>query len=64
MTDLLPPSATKLERDLSDAADFLRRAADAVPNLRTAKRIDIPDSVVPSLVAEYGLGELLPYGRA
>ncbi|MCW2248296.1 hypothetical protein M2352_003930 [Azospirillum fermentarium] len=47
MTDLLPPSATKLERDLSDASDFLRRTAGAVPALRTAKRTDIPASVVP-----------------
>lgn len=61
MTDLLPPSATKLERDLSDASDFLHRTAGAVPALRTAKRTDIPASVVPWLIVEYGLGELLPY---
>jgi P2-related tail formation protein len=32
-----------------------------VPNIRTAKRIDIPDSVLPWLIYEYGLGEILPY---
>jgi len=32
-----------------------------VPNIRTAKRTDIPDSVVPWLIYEYGLGEILPY---
>ena len=29
--------------------------------IRTAKRENIPDSVVPFLIYEYGLGELLPY---
>ena len=33
----------------------------AVPLIRTAKRINIPDSVVPWLIYEYGLGEILPY---
>jgi P2-related tail formation protein len=33
----------------------------AVPVIRTAKRINIPDSVVPWLIWEYGLGEILPY---
>jgi hypothetical protein len=32
-----------------------------VPTIRTAKRTDIPDSVVPWLIYEYGLGEILPY---
>jgi P2-related tail formation protein len=30
-------------------------------NLRTAKRTTIPSSVVPWLIYEYGLGEILPY---
>jgi len=33
----------------------------AVPVIRTAKRLNIPDSVVPWLIWEYGLGEVLPY---
>ena len=32
-----------------------------MPIIRTAKRVDIPDSVVPWLIYEYGLGEILPY---
>jgi P2-related tail formation protein len=59
--DLLPPNATQLERDLSRATSSLQRAGAAVPIIRTAKRLDIPDSVVPWLIYEYGLGEILPY---
>jgi hypothetical protein len=59
--DLLPPNATQLERDLSRASSFLERIGRPVPTIRTAKRINIPDGVVPWLVYEYGLGELLPY---
>lgn len=59
--DLLPPNATQLERDISRATSSLQRVAPPVPIIRTAKRIDIPDSVVPWLIFEYGLGEILPY---
>jgi hypothetical protein len=59
--DLLPPNATQFERDLSLASDFLETVEGKVPKIRTAKRIDIPDDVVPWLLYEYGLGELLPY---
>jgi hypothetical protein len=59
--DLLPPNATQLERDLSRATSFLERVGRPVPTIRTAKRVNIPDGVVPWLVFEYGLGELLPY---
>lgn len=59
--DLLPPNATQLERDFSRATSFLERVGPPVPTIRTAKRINIPDSVVPWLIYEYGLGELLPY---
>jgi P2-related tail formation protein len=59
--DLLPPNATQLERDLSRSTSSLERAGGPVPVVRTAKRLDIPDGVVPWLVFEYGLGELLPY---
>lgn len=33
----------------------------ASPIIRTAKRTNIPDGVVPWLIYEYGLGEILPY---
>lgn len=59
--DLLPPNATQLERDFSRSISSLERAGRPVPVIRTAKRLDIPDGVVPWLVFEYGLGELLPY---
>jgi P2-related tail formation protein len=59
--DLLPPNATQLERDLSRATSYLQRIGRPVPTIRTAKRVNIPDGVVPWLVYEYGLGELLPY---
>jgi P2-related tail formation protein len=59
--DLLPPNATQLERDFSRATSSLQRAGGAVPIIRTAKRTNIPDSVVPWLIYEYGLGEILPY---
>jgi len=39
----------------------LRKPGGAVPIIRTAKRTNIPDSVVPWLIYEYGLGEILPY---
>lgn len=59
--DLLPPNATPLERDFSRSISSLQRAGQPVPIIRTAKRRDIPDSVVPWLVFEYGLAEILPY---
>lgn len=59
--DLLPPNATQFERDLATGSDFLNETETRVPRIRTAKRIDIPDDVVPWLIYEYGLGELLPY---
>lgn len=63
MTDalLLPSSSTKLERDLSTSMDSLPRLGAAAELIRDAKRENIPDSVVPFLLYEYGLGELLPY---
>ena len=59
--DLLPPNATPLERDLSRSTSSLQRVGPAAPIIRTAKRVEIPDGVVPWLIYEYGLGELLPY---
>ena len=59
--DLLPPNATTLERDFSRSTSSLERTGRPVPTIRTAKRYDIPDSVVPWLIFEYGLAEILPY---
>lgn len=59
--DLLPPNATQLERDLSRASSFLPKLEGGPPTIRTAKRRNIPPSVLPWLVYEYGLGELTPY---
>ena len=58
---LLPSSSTRLERDLSGSMNTLERLAAGAELIRTAKRANIPDSVVPFLIYEYGLGELLPY---
>lgn len=58
--DLLPPNATPLERDLSRAVNFLPRIERAVPTIKLAKRDLVPTSVIPWLVYEYGLGEIIP----
>lgn len=59
--DLLPPNSTQLERDFSRSISSLVRTAAPVPIIRTAKRINIPGSVVPWLVYEYGLGEVTDF---
>lgn len=59
--DLLPPNATTLERDFSRSTSSLQRVGSPVPIIRTAKRVNIPDSVLPWLIYEYGLGEILQY---
>lgn len=58
---LLPSNATELERDLSISMDSLDRLPNAGQLIRSSKRQNIPDSVVPWLIYEYGLGELLPF---
>ena len=58
---LLPGNATKLERDLSLAIDVLARVGGEIPRIATDKLVDQPDQLLPWLVYEYGLGELLPY---
>ena len=59
--DLLPPNATQLERDFVRSTSSLSRIAAPVPIIRTAKRRNIPDSVVPWLIYEYGLGGLTDF---
>ena len=60
-TDLLPSNATRLERILSRAVDVLPRLGPGAELVRTAKRTNMPDDVVPWLIYEYGLGEITPY---
>ena len=59
--DLLPSNATQLERDLSRTGNVLPRLSPGAQLIRTAKRTNIPDDVVPWLIYEYGLGEITPY---
>ena len=56
---LLPANATRLEQALSLATDSLSRLAlptDAIRQFKT----DPSDPLLPWLIWEYGLGELLP----
>lgn len=59
--DLLPDSASTLERDLSRSISVLPRIESFVPPITSQKLTDIPDSVVLHLIYERGLGEILPY---
>lgn len=61
VADLLPSNASQLERDLSLTSDVLPKLGPGTERVRTAKRTDIPDDVVPWLIYEYGLGEITPY---
>ena len=59
---LLPPNATAFEKALSQAMDLHGRGAplsDALPGFK----LDAPDALLPWLIWEYGLGELVPYLR-
>ena len=58
---LLPSSSTAPRARPSGSMNTLERLAAGAELIRTAKRENIPDSVVPFLIYEYGLGELLPY---
>jgi hypothetical protein len=57
---LLPPNATALERSLSLSTDLLTRLGGETESLKGFKT-DPADSLLPWLIWEYGLGELLPY---
>ena len=57
---LLPPNATALERSLSLSTDLLTRLGGETEPLKGFKT-DPSDSLLPWLIWEYGLGELLPY---
>ena len=58
---ILPGNATPFERALSETGDFLPSLGPQAETIRGAKLTGIPDSFVPFLIWEYGLGELLPY---
>ena len=57
---LLPPNATALECSLSLSTDLLTRLGHQTESLKGFKT-DPSDSLLPWLIWEYGLGELLPY---
>lgn len=61
MLTLLPTNATRLERALDLASAAEPRVADGLRAVSRAKLTDIPDALIPWLLWEYGLGELLPY---
>ncbi|MCL4556709.1 MAG: phage tail protein, partial [Gammaproteobacteria bacterium] len=59
MSNLLPANATDLERAIVLATDFsvCISAIDAIANRKTNPN----EALIPWLIWEYGLGELLPY---
>ena len=64
MTDERPRSPARAARSSSVSLavfDLLSRLEGGPPKIRTGKRVDIQDDVIPWLILEYGLGELLPY---
>lgn len=60
MTSLLPPNATRFQRHLEIADDFLLDIEEAVYNLQTLKS-DPQEHLLYWLIWEYGLDELLPF---
>ncbi|MGS1093115.1 phage head spike fiber domain-containing protein [Aquamicrobium terrae] len=65
MTDrlhLLPSNSTLLERAISEAIDRTPELGPGVNALHSFKlRLPVPESVLPWLVIEYGLGPITPY---
>jgi P2-related tail formation protein len=61
LNDLLPQNATDLERAFSLAMDDSERLDAGVLAIRSAKLLTIPDSFLPFLIYEYGLGEISAY---
>lgn len=59
---LLPSNSTPFERAVSEAIDNLPVLGPGIDSLHTFKlRLPIPESVLPWLVIEYGLGPITPY---
>ena len=59
--DLLPPNATPFERAISLAADPYERIDEGVTASRGIKLVDVPSTILPYLVHEFGLGAITPY---
>lgn len=59
--DLLPSNATDFERSASLSIDVLPRVSSGVSSMRTAKLVSIPESFLPFLIYEYGLGPVSAY---
>lgn len=59
--DLLPQNATEFERAFSLATDESARLSPGISSIRTAKLVSIPESFLPFLIYEYGLGEISAY---
>ena len=59
--DLLPSNATPLERAISLAADPYDRIDEGVTASRGIKLVDVPATILPYLVHEFGLGAITPY---
>ena len=57
---LLPENSSALEIALADAGDLKPEVISAVDSLPGFK-FDPPDSFIPFLIWEYGLGEILPF---
>ena len=55
---ILPLSSTALEKDLLRITPFTEIFSPTIPIINSFKREDIPDSIVPWLIVEYGLGRL------
>lgn len=59
---LLPSNSTPFERAVSEAIDSTPELGPGIDALHTFKlRLPIPESVLPWLVMEYGLGPITPY---
>lgn len=61
MNDLLPTNATAFERVASEVTDVFSRLSQAVDAVPLAKLVSPPESYLPFLAHEYGLGPLTPY---
>lgn len=61
LSELLPPSATKWERTVTDVADTWASLSSPIVAIRGTKIIAPPPGFLPFLIYEYGLGELTPY---
>lgn len=59
--DLLPSNSTEFERAFSNATDLLDALSAPIVAVKDAKLVTVPDSFLPFLIYEYGLGSIMPY---